>query len=159
MPNPTLRAKEEPSDLSIRLLALSLSSDCENRGVSPRNYAHRARVIRQQTELLIAAIDQERPRRTLLTMSWTMKGHASGQIDDRASGQGSAHCAHLPSVGLRNKEKYADAEPTVADHQRVRSFIRRELPAAGYSGEQENSLAGLQRSKFRDSRRSAQKLN
>ena len=99
MLNPTIRAQEEPSDLSIRLLALSLSSDCENRGVSPRNYAHRARVIRQQTELLIAAIDQERPRRTLLTMSWTMKGHASGQIDDRASGQGSAHCAHLPSVG------------------------------------------------------------
>jgi hypothetical protein len=52
MPNPTIRAQEEPSDLSIRLLALSLSSDCENRGVSPRNYAHRARVIRQQTELL-----------------------------------------------------------------------------------------------------------
>lgn len=53
MSNPTIRAQEEPSELSIRLLALSLSSDCENRGVSPRNYAHRARVIRQQTELLI----------------------------------------------------------------------------------------------------------
>ena len=39
--------------------------------------------------------------------------------------------------------KYSDAEPTVADHQSVRSIIRRELPAAGYSGERENSLAGL----------------
>lgn len=52
MSNPTIRAQEEPSDVSIRSLALSLSFDCENKGMSPRNYAHRARVIRQQTELL-----------------------------------------------------------------------------------------------------------
>lgn len=52
MSNPTFRTLEEPSDLSISLLVLALRSDCENKGVSPTNYAHRARVIRQQTELL-----------------------------------------------------------------------------------------------------------
>ena len=43
---------EEPSELSIRLLTARLRSDSENKGVSSKNYAHRLRVIRQQTELL-----------------------------------------------------------------------------------------------------------
>jgi hypothetical protein len=49
---PTFHLPDEPSDLSIRLLTHTLRSDCENKGVSSKNYAHRARVIRQQTELL-----------------------------------------------------------------------------------------------------------
>lgn len=52
MSDPSFCTPEEPSDLSIRLLTLSLQSDCEKKGVSSKNYAHRARVIRQQTELL-----------------------------------------------------------------------------------------------------------
>jgi len=44
-------APEEPSELSILRLILSLRSDCENKGVSPKNQAHRSRVIRQQIEL------------------------------------------------------------------------------------------------------------
>lgn len=52
MSNPTFYTSGEPSELSIRLLTLSLRSDCENRGVSSKNYVHRSRVIRQQTELL-----------------------------------------------------------------------------------------------------------
>lgn len=51
MSNPNFSKSDEPSDLSIRLLTLNLRSDCENRGVSAKNYAHRSRVIRQQTEL------------------------------------------------------------------------------------------------------------
>ena len=50
--NPTFQLPGEPSQLSVRLLTLSLRSDCENKGVSAKNYAHRSRVIRQQTELL-----------------------------------------------------------------------------------------------------------
>jgi len=34
------------------LLIRSLKDDSSTKGVSPRNYAHRLRVIRQQTELL-----------------------------------------------------------------------------------------------------------
>jgi hypothetical protein len=41
-----------PSDESIRLLTLNLQSDSGSKGVSAKNYAHRSRVIRQQTELL-----------------------------------------------------------------------------------------------------------
>jgi hypothetical protein len=52
MSNPIFHLPDEPSDLGIRLLTLNLRSDCENKGVSAKNYAHRARVIRQQTELL-----------------------------------------------------------------------------------------------------------
>jgi hypothetical protein len=48
----------EPSELSIGLLTLSLRSDCENKGVSPKNHAHRARVIRQQTALLAPRLTQ-----------------------------------------------------------------------------------------------------
>ena len=43
---------DEPSALSIGLLIRSLKDDSSTKGVSPRNYAHRLRVIRQQTELL-----------------------------------------------------------------------------------------------------------
>lgn len=53
MSNPTFGKPGEPSELSLRLLTLRLRADCENKGVSPKNYAHRARVIRQQTELLV----------------------------------------------------------------------------------------------------------
>jgi cold shock CspA family protein len=52
MSNPPFHLPDEPSDLSLRVLTLSLRSDCEKKGVSPKNYAHRSRVIRQQTELL-----------------------------------------------------------------------------------------------------------
>lgn len=52
MSSPTSSLTDEPSDLSIGLLTQSLRSDCDNKGVSPKNYAHRSRVIRQQTELL-----------------------------------------------------------------------------------------------------------
>ena len=52
MLKPTLSKPDGPSVASVALLAQSLRSDCANKGVSTRNYAHRARVIRQQTELL-----------------------------------------------------------------------------------------------------------
>ena len=43
---------DEPTKLSISLLIRSLKADSVMRGVSPKNYAHRSRVIRQQTVLL-----------------------------------------------------------------------------------------------------------
>jgi len=52
MSNPPFHLPDEPSHSSVRVLILSLRSDCENKGMSPKNYAHRSRVIRQQTELL-----------------------------------------------------------------------------------------------------------
>lgn len=42
----------EPSELTVSLLTRSLQADCATKGVSSKNYAHRSRVIRQQTELL-----------------------------------------------------------------------------------------------------------
>jgi hypothetical protein len=43
---------DEPSDVSVSLLIRSLRTDSATIGVSPRVYAHRSRVIRQQTEIL-----------------------------------------------------------------------------------------------------------
>ncbi|GAA4747830.1 hypothetical protein GCM10023264_12060 [Sphingomonas daechungensis] len=43
---------DEPSDASVGLLVRNLQSDSANKGLSPRTYAHRARVIRQQREAL-----------------------------------------------------------------------------------------------------------
>ena len=43
---------EEPTELSVSLLDRSLRVESATKGVSPKNYAHRSRVIRQQTQLL-----------------------------------------------------------------------------------------------------------
>jgi hypothetical protein len=43
---------EEPTELSVSLLAQSLRIDSATKGVSAKNYAHRSRVIRQQAELV-----------------------------------------------------------------------------------------------------------
>ena len=45
---------DEPSRLSVSVLTSSLCHDSTTRGVSPKMYAHRSRVIRQQTKLLEA---------------------------------------------------------------------------------------------------------
>jgi len=52
MSTPTFRLPDEPSELSVSVLSRSLSEDSVKKGVSSKNYAHRSRVIRQQTELL-----------------------------------------------------------------------------------------------------------
>jgi hypothetical protein len=43
---------DEPSAASVSLLIRRLQNDSTTKGVSPKNYAHRSRVIRQQTERL-----------------------------------------------------------------------------------------------------------
>lgn len=43
---------DEPSEQSVSLLIRNLNADLATVGVSPKNHAHRSRVIRQQTELL-----------------------------------------------------------------------------------------------------------
>ena len=52
MPEQSFHLTDEPTELSISLLIRSLKTDSVMRGVNPKNYAHRSRVIRQQTELL-----------------------------------------------------------------------------------------------------------
>lgn len=52
MPEPSFQISDEPTELSISLLVGSLKADSATKAVNPKNYAHRARVIRQQTELL-----------------------------------------------------------------------------------------------------------
>lgn len=52
MPEQPFHPSDEPTELSISLLVRSLETDSTTRGVSSKNYAHRSRVIRQQTELL-----------------------------------------------------------------------------------------------------------
>lgn len=59
MPNPILRLPGEPTELSISSLQKRLRSDCDDKGLSPKNHAHRARVIRQQRELLAGTIPGE----------------------------------------------------------------------------------------------------
>jgi len=49
---PAFHLPDEPSELSLRLLVRSLRDDSAKKGISPKTYAHRLRVIRQQTELL-----------------------------------------------------------------------------------------------------------
>jgi hypothetical protein len=58
---------DEPSELSVSLLIRSLRTDSATKDVSPKNYAHRARVIRQQTELLALnlADDADQKRKVL----------------------------------------------------------------------------------------------
>ena len=45
-------SNDEISESGVRLLVRSLQTDAATTGVSPRNHAHRSRVIRQQTDLL-----------------------------------------------------------------------------------------------------------
>jgi hypothetical protein len=52
MSKPIFHLPDAPSNESICLLTRNLRSDSETKGVSAKNYAHRSRVIRQQTELL-----------------------------------------------------------------------------------------------------------
>ena len=52
MPEQAFHLTDEPSEVSVSLLIRSLKTDSATRGVSPKIYAHRLRVIRQQTEIL-----------------------------------------------------------------------------------------------------------
>lgn len=47
----SIHLSNEPSELSLRLLTRSLNDYSARNGLSPKNRAHRLRVIRQQTEL------------------------------------------------------------------------------------------------------------
>ena len=52
MPEQSFHLADEPTESSINLLIRSFEADLATKGINPKNYAHRARVIRQQTELL-----------------------------------------------------------------------------------------------------------
>jgi hypothetical protein len=51
MSPPPFHLSNEPSELSLRLRIRSLNDYCASKEMSPKNRAHRSRVIRQQTEL------------------------------------------------------------------------------------------------------------
>ena len=59
--------REMPTELSVDLLVRSLSNDCDRKGVSAKNVAHRSRVIRQQRELLARQSAPDPERRTSTT--------------------------------------------------------------------------------------------
>ena len=52
MSQQSFHVTEEPTDLSVRSLIRSLRIDSATKQVSAKSYAHRSRVIRQQTELV-----------------------------------------------------------------------------------------------------------
>jgi len=52
MSHPSFHLRDEPSEVSLGILIRSLRDDSARKEISPKNYAHRLRVIRQQTELL-----------------------------------------------------------------------------------------------------------
>ena len=56
---------DEPSEVSVSLLIRSLRADSATRGVSPKNYAHRSHVIRQQSELLALNLAENADQKTL----------------------------------------------------------------------------------------------
>jgi len=53
------KLEDTPSEQGVSLLTRSLRDDCSNKGVSPKNYAHRSRVIRQQTERLALQVARD----------------------------------------------------------------------------------------------------
>jgi hypothetical protein len=59
MSNSNFQIADRPSELSLRILKRSLNDDFAGKGESPKNYAHRARVIRQQTELLARQAERD----------------------------------------------------------------------------------------------------
>lgn len=52
MPERPFHLSDDPTEVSVSLLIRRLDTDLATRGVSPKNHAHRSRVIRQQSELL-----------------------------------------------------------------------------------------------------------
>ena len=65
MSEPSFHLPDWPSETSVSILVRRLRDDAAKKEISPKNYAHRLRVIRQQTELLgrqsTAAHDSGRP--------------------------------------------------------------------------------------------------
>jgi len=59
MSEPSFHLSDEPSESGLGALVRRLRDDSAKKEISPKNYAHRLRVIRQQTELLAR---QSRPR-------------------------------------------------------------------------------------------------
>ena len=52
MSAPSFHLSDDPSESLLRALVRRLRDDSAKKEISPKNYAHRLRVIRQQTELL-----------------------------------------------------------------------------------------------------------
>jgi hypothetical protein len=52
MPISSFHLPDEPTEATVSSLVQSLCDDSARKGVSPRNYAHRLRGIRQQNVLL-----------------------------------------------------------------------------------------------------------
>ena len=63
--------EDKPSEFSVSLLIRKLADDSFSKGVSPRVYAHRSRVIRQQTARLSlqVALDADHESKRLAGLS------------------------------------------------------------------------------------------
>ena len=75
---------DEPSEVSVSLLIRSLKTDSATRGVSPKIYAHRSRVIRQQTELLTLKVATDADEKSMQLAKRVRK--ASRAADHREEG-------------------------------------------------------------------------
>ena len=75
---------DEPSELSVSLLIHSLRADSATRGVSPKNYAHRSRVIRQQSDLLALNLAEDAEQKSQVLAKRLRK--ASRAPDHREEG-------------------------------------------------------------------------
>lgn len=75
---------DEPSALSVSMLVRNLRDDSNTKGVSPKIYAHRSRVIRQQTELLTLQAARDVDEGLKAAAKRTRK--ASRELDHREEG-------------------------------------------------------------------------
>jgi len=75
---------DKPSELSVSLLIRSLRADSATKGVSSKNYAHRSRVIRQQTVLLAMNLADDADQRSKVLAKRLRK--ASRAPDHREEG-------------------------------------------------------------------------
>ena len=78
---------DEPSEVSVSLHIRSLKTDSATRGVSPKIYAHRSRVIRQQTELLTLKVATDADEKSMqLAKRIRMASRAPDHRDDGGQG-------------------------------------------------------------------------
>ena len=77
---------DEPSEVSVSLLIRSLKTDSAARGVSPKIYAHRSRVIRQQTELLTLKVAADAGEKSMRLAKRMRKARAPDHREEGGQG-------------------------------------------------------------------------
>ena len=98
-----LHPTDEPSELSVSLLTRSLQADSATKGVSSKNYAHRSRVIRQQTELLALNMARDADEKSKQLAKRMRKASRSPDYREEAGrGVDTANWVERPWIGARS---------------------------------------------------------